>query len=554
MSYQVLARKWRPGRFADVVGQEHAVRSLAHALDHDRMHHALLFTGTRGVGKTTIARILAKALNCEQGTGSEPCGTCANCVAVDEGRFIDLIEIDAASRTKVEDTRELLENVQYAPTRGRCKVYLIDEVHMLSRHSFNALLKTLEEPPEHVQFLLATTDPQQLPVTVLSRCLQFNLKRLDPGQVGGQLTRILEAEGIGFEAEAITLLARAADGSMRDGLSLLDQAIAHGGGQVTAAAIRQMLGTIELRYIQALVAALLAGDADALYAAIDDAADRSPDFEAVLNDLLTTLYHLSLVQQAPQIISQRNLDGEWLEHTAGQADAETLQLYYQIALLGKRDLQFAPDSRTGFEMAMLRMLAFRPQSEAPGQSAPSGGGEPATTAKPPAKVTANPAQPEVDVQPENGVAEARGAAEAASATTDEPLSRRWIDLVEHLGLVGLNHQVALNAAPEQWDATRLELVLDRSHEAIFTREREQVLRNALHAALGQAIEIRLRIDSPANETPAQRAIRLKQERQHAAEESIHEDPVVEELVNAFGSSTAVTSIQPVNKPRGTEHK
>ncbi|MGB5281278.1 MAG: DNA polymerase III subunit gamma/tau, partial [Arenicellales bacterium] len=364
MSYKVLARKWRPGSFSDVVGQQHILQSLSHALDSDRLHHALLFTGTRGVGKTTIARILAKALNCEEGISSTPCGKCASCLAVDEGRFIDLIEVDAASKTKVDDTRELLDNVQYLPTSGRYKVYLIDEVHMLSRSSFNALLKTLEEPPDHVKFLLATTDPQKLPVTVLSRCLQFNLKRLDPDQIKSQLVRILETENIEYDDEALDLLARSADGSMRDGLSLLDQAIAFGAGKVLKEDIRKMLGSIEQRYIHALIESLANNDTDAMFQAIGDAADRSPDFFMVLDELLGSFYQLSLAQLAPEIIEQRSLDRPWLEQASAKFSAEQLQLYYQICLTGKRDLPLAPDSRTGFEMLMLRMLAFRPDTSA----------------------------------------------------------------------------------------------------------------------------------------------------------------------------------------------
>jgi DNA polymerase-3 subunit gamma/tau len=300
MSYQVLARKWRPRRFADLVGQTHVARALINGLDHDRLHHAFLFTGTRGVGKTTIARILAKSLNCETGVSSQPCGSCQSCREVDEGRFVDLIEVDAASRTKVDDTRELLDNVQYAPTRGRYKVYLIDEVHMLSGHSFNALLKTLEEPPPHVKFLLATTDPQKLPVTVLSRCLQFHLKRLSPEQIATQLEKILGAEGIVFDTASLRLLARSADGSMRDALSLLDQAIAFGGGKVSEAEVREMLGSIDNSVIEAILTGLAQADAPGLLAAVTDANDRNADAEGVLDDLLLALHRLALLQAAPE--------------------------------------------------------------------------------------------------------------------------------------------------------------------------------------------------------------------------------------------------------------
>jgi len=475
MSYQVLARKWRPANFSEVVGQEHIVRSLAHALDNDRLHHAMLFTGTRGVGKTTIARILAKALNCEQGVGSQPCGQCDACTAIDEGRFIDLIEVDAASRTKVDQTRELLDNVQYTPSRGRYKVYLIDEVHMLSDASFNALLKTLEEPPEHVKFLLATTDPQKLPVTVLSRCLQFNLKHLYPEQIKGQLQIILEAEGIENDAAALDLLARVADGSMRDALSLLDQAIAFGNGEIREADVRQMLGNIEQRYIHALIEALLAGDAQALFAAIDDAANRSPDFRTVLDDLLATLYHLSLTLTAPEIMRERNLDTAWLERMAADADADELQLLYQIALIGKRDLPLAPDSRTGFEMVMLRMLAFRPAGETGGQ----GGGTkrhdraaaPGTARQQAAGVGAAEtppaaARPASRPQTADRVQEPAPVMETPSPGTpagkkDDPLCEQWLEVVGQMSLVGMTRQLALHAAPEAWDEKRLALVIDK---------------------------------------------------------------------------------------------
>jgi DNA polymerase-3 subunit gamma/tau len=358
VSYQVLARKWRPRVFTELVGQEHVVRPLINALDHDRLHHAFLFTGTRGVGKTTIARILAKSLNCETGVTSQPCGTCTSCREVDEGRFVDLIEVDAASRTKVDDTRELLDNVQYAPTRGRYKVYLIDEVHMLSGHSFNALLKTLEEPPPHVKFLLATTDPQKLPVTVLSRCLQFSLKRLNPEQIETQCRKILAAETIVFEDDALALLARAADGSMRDGLSLLDQAIAYGGGKLAVAEVRAMLGTIDQDSIERLLQALTVNDAAGLLAVAHTAVELNVDPSVVLEELLLALHRIALAQTDAALVT--GPDSARLLVHARRLTPEDVQLYYQIALLGRRDLGLAPDPRTGLEMTLLRMLVFRP--------------------------------------------------------------------------------------------------------------------------------------------------------------------------------------------------
>ena len=381
MSYQVLARKWRPRSFADMVGQTHVVRALSNALDQDRLHHAYLFTGTRGVGKTTLARILAKALNCESGVSSTPCGQCASCLEIDEGRFVDLLEVDAASRTRVDQTRDLLDNVPFAPVKGRFKVYLIDEVHMFSTSSFNALLKTLEEPPPHVKFLLATTDPQKVPVTVLSRCLQFNLKRLVPEEIAAQLAHILTIEGLPFEEPALALLARAADGSMRDGLSLLDQAIAFGGGRVGAEDIRAMLGTVGRDMSLNLLSALASGDGVALLEEVGRIHELTPDFGGLLQELLGLLHRIALFQQVPATLAADDPEREALVALARDLAPEDVQLFYQIALLGQGDLPLAPDPRTGMEMVLLRMLAFRPTetatafpSPAPGPATPQAAG------------------------------------------------------------------------------------------------------------------------------------------------------------------------------------
>ncbi len=361
MSYQVLARKWRPQLFREMVGQEHVLKALINALDNNRLHHAYLFTGTRGVGKTTIARILAKCLNCETGVSSEPCGQCSACNEITEGRFIDLIEVDAASRTKVEDTRELLDNVQYAPTRGRYKIYLIDEVHMLSNHSFNALLKTLEEPPEHVKFLLATTDPQKLPVTVLSRCLQFNLKNMSPERIVNRLKFVLEKELVPFEEAGLWALARSADGSMRDAMSLTDQAISFGGGKLVEKEVAAMLGTIDRVLIQTLIEGLIAANGQQILKAVDKFAEHSPDFQAALADLLTMLHRIAIGQALPEALDNSYGDREQILNYASQLPVEDVQLFYQTALLGRRDLPLSPDPRSAFEMTMLRMLAFKPQ-------------------------------------------------------------------------------------------------------------------------------------------------------------------------------------------------
>ncbi|WP_086931050.1 DNA polymerase III subunit gamma/tau [Agarilytica rhodophyticola] len=361
MSYQVLARKWRPRIFREMVGQEHVLQAMINALDHKRLHHAYLFTGTRGVGKTTIARILAKCLNCETGVSSEPCGKCTACREIAEGRFIDLIEVDAASRTKVEDTRELLDNVQYAPTRGRYKIYLIDEVHMLSNHSFNALLKTLEEPPEHVKFLLATTDPQKLPVTILSRCLQFNLKNLSPERIVGHLQHVLTQEMIPFEEAGLWQLARSADGSMRDALSLTDQAVAFGGGKVLETEVASMLGSIDHILIDQIMQAIVACDGKAMLAAVANFADHAPNYDAALADLIALLHRIAIAQVLPDALDNSYGDRQQILQFAQNLAAEDVQLYYQTALVGRRDLPLASDPRTGFEMTLLRMLVFKPQ-------------------------------------------------------------------------------------------------------------------------------------------------------------------------------------------------
>ncbi|WPP47348.1 DNA polymerase III subunit gamma/tau [Pseudomonas sp. AN-1] len=426
MSYQVLARKWRPRSFREMVGQTHVLKALINALDNQRLHHAYLFTGTRGVGKTTIARILAKCLNCEQGVSSTPCGQCSVCREIDEGRFVDLIEVDAASRTKVEDTRELLDNVQYAPTRGRYKVYLIDEVHMLSTHSFNALLKTLEEPPPHVKFLLATTDPQKLPVTILSRCLQFSLKNMPPERVVEHLTHVLSVEQIPFEADALWLLGRAADGSMRDAMSLTDQAIAFGEGKVLAADVRAMLGTLDHGQVYGVLQALLAGDARALLEAVRQLAEQGPDWAGVLAEMLNVLHRVAIAQVLPDAVDNGQGDRERVLALAAALPAEDVQFYYQMGLIGRRDLPLAPDPRSGFEMVLLRMLAFRPAdaAAAPTTTLKTPGIGEATTDSAAAPV-AEAAAPRMVPLAEEPVAPRASAAEQARAVRAEPVDVPW---------------------------------------------------------------------------------------------------------------------------------
>ncbi|MEQ6290142.1 DNA polymerase III subunit gamma/tau [Vogesella sp. GCM10023246] len=391
MTYQVLARKWRPKRFADLVGQEHVVRALSNALRESRLHHAYLLTGTRGVGKTTIARILAKSLNCETGTGAEPCGECQACRQIDAGRYVDLLEIDAASNTGIDNIREVLENAQYAPTMGRFKVYIIDEVHMLSKSAFNAMLKTLEEPPAHVKFILATTDPQKVPVTVLSRCLQFSLRNMTPQQVAGHLAHVLDVEGVVYEAPALALLGRAAAGSMRDALSLLDQAIAYGVGEVREDGVRAMLGAVDKRYLFTLLDALADADGARLMAEVETLAARGIGFDNALAELSSLLHQLALAQSVPDAIASDEPERDALFALAQRIGAEDIQLYYQIALHGRRDLALAPDEHAGFSMTMLRMLAFHPQHAGDSMVRPLSSARPASVPTAPVPSTPAPA-------------------------------------------------------------------------------------------------------------------------------------------------------------------
>ncbi len=538
MTYQVLARRWRPRSFDEMVGQEHVLRALVHALDSDRLHHAFLFTGTRGVGKTTIARILAKSLNCEQGVSSRPCGTCATCREIDEGRFVDLIEVDAASRTKVDETRDLLDNVQYAPTRGRYKVYLIDEVHMFSNHSFNALLKTLEEPPPHVKFLLATTDPQKLPVTILSRCLQFNLRRLSTGSIQDHLARILQEEGTEHDAAALKRLARAADGSVRDALSLLDQAIAYGGGKVSEADVIAMLGTIEQDHVYRLLEALAADDGAAVLNVVEELAQQAPDFADVLAELLTVLHHLALLKQIPDAWDESMGEQNRLTALAERLSPEDLQLYYQIALLGRRDLPLAPDPRTGLEMVLLRMLAFRPAG-----------------AKPSARVQAKPPQTAPAAAPED----TQSAPRATPAATPPPsapavtpgdqgvqaLADQWHRIVAALQLSGALQQVAAHCVLEELTESQIRLALASTSAPLLTKEREASLQEALTAYFAKPVKLTIEIKEAAGESPAARDARLQAERQAQARAAIENDPNVQSILEAFEGEVNPDSVQPV---------
>jgi DNA polymerase-3 subunit gamma/tau len=701
MSYQVLARKWRPRSFREMVGQTHVLKALINALDSQRLHHAYLFTGTRGVGKTTIARIIAKCLNCETGITSSPCGECSVCREIDEGRFVDLIEIDAASRTKVEDTRELLDNVQYAPSRGRFKVYLIDEVHMLSSHSFNALLKTLEEPPPYVKFILATTDPQKLPATILSRCLQFSLKNMTPERVVEHLTHVLGAENVPFEDDALWLLGRAADGSMRDAMSLTDQAIAFGEGKVLATDVRAMLGTLDHGQVFDVLHTLIEGDAKGLLEAVRHLAEQGPDWNGVLSEILNVLHRVAIAQALPDGVDNGHGDRDRVLALAQALPAEDVQFYYQMGLIGRRDLPLAPDPRGGFEMVLLRMLAFRPAdtADAPRQplkpvgisqatvdsansvaAAPkvapvvaavvAPAPEPTPVAAPAPAAVAAPAPapepepvvapaPEPEPEPEPVAVEAvvdlpwndpvapapesepepvqqpavepvletageqpelppmplptpdsvvPDAPEWAAAPIPEPsvadvdaatpgidmddeppldedyiepdmdsaysyldelasehaadpepepepepaampatgLALQWLELFPKLPISGMTGSIAANCTLIAVDGDHWLMHLDPAHSALFNATQQRRLNDALNQFHGRTLTLSIELIKPEQETPAQAASRRRANRQREAEDSIHGDPFIQQMVQQFGAVVRHDTIEPVD--------
>jgi DNA polymerase-3 subunit gamma/tau len=519
MSYTALARKYRPKNFAELIGQEHVRRALVNALESGRVHHAFLFSGTRGVGKTTIARILAKCLNCETGVKAEPCGVCASCREIDAGRFPDLIEVDAASRTKVDDTRELLDNVQYAPTRGRFKVYLIDEVHMLSAHSFNALLKTLEEPPPHVKFLLATTDPQKLPVTVLSRCLQFNLKRLPAAEIAAHLRHILEAEGVPSEAAALTLIAQAADGSMRDGLSLLDQLIAFGNGKAGEAEARAMLGSISRDHVVRLVELLGAGEAAELVRCAQALEEFAPDYVQVLDELAGLLVRVGLRQAVPDYEGDELYAPELLERLAGALAPEDVQLYYQTAIIGRRDLPLAPEPKSGFEMTLLRMLAFRPAAETPRAGARAAG-RPSAAAEAPAGGSAQP-------------------------PADPPAASPWAQIVSQLELTGAARQLASHCAFLGRQGNVVRLALDPRNQLVRTAATEEKLTQALARHFGAPVRLEFQTVAAGAETPALLARRASEAELESARRAFEADPTVKAMRDRFGASVLPETVRPL---------
>ncbi|MEN0036465.1 MAG: DNA polymerase III subunit gamma/tau [Cellvibrio sp.] len=663
MSYQVLARKWRPRVFREMVGQEHVLQALINALDHNRLHHAYLFTGTRGVGKTTIARILAKCLNCETGVSSEPCGQCASCREIAEGRFVDLIEVDAASRTKVEDTRELLENVQYAPTRGRYKVYLIDEVHMLSNSSFNALLKTLEEPPPHVKFLLATTDPQKLPMTILSRCLQFNLKNMNPERIVQHLKFVLNEELVPFEESALWHLGRAADGSMRDAMSLTDQAIAYGSGKITEAEVSTMLGTIDQTAVYDIVTALVSLDGRAVLAAVERMSEQAPDYASALAEMLAVLHRIAIAQALPEAVDNSHGDRERIMQLAQQLPSEDVQLFYQTALLGRRDLPLAPDPRAGFEMVLLRMLAFKPQGvvDVPTQALPQSSAAPvkpvaapvvasapvpaavaqaaapviapvaaapamtapAVNNPPPAAAVPSPQQPQPQVQQapampepppyesysggdddyvpaedeyepapayyEAPVAEvndpkkseaaqppamdkaASPAAEILAASSAAPVIEKtvvepvappapkvlrkvpyeqagpadWTEIYLGLGVTGILQSTVANCQMVGRQGNVFHFVLDKANSTLYDTSHEKRLAALLGDYFVEQVTVHIQMGETTAETPAQMAIRLREERLQDAISAIKNDPIVQQLIAQFGATLREETIQPI---------
>jgi DNA polymerase III subunit gamma/tau len=517
MTYQVLARKWRPRNFAAMVGQEHVVRALTHALEQQRLHHAYLFTGTRGVGKTTLARILAKALNCETGITPTPCGKCAACLEIDAGRFVDLIEVDAATNTRVDEMRQLLDNAVYAPTRGRFKVYVIDEVHMLSNSAFNAMLKTLEEPPEHIKFVLATTDPQKIPVTVLSRCLQFNLKQMPAAAITAHLERVLREEGVPAEAPALRLVAHAARGSMRDALSLVDQAIAYSAGNLAEASVRAMLGTVDTGHLLDALEALGRRDAGAMLAIADAMEARSLSFENALGELARILHRIALAQAAPDALPEDTPERERILVLARSLDPEDAQLYYQIALQGRQDLPLAPDEYAGFTMALMRMLAFAPV-------------EPGAVATP---------------EPAPSVARTEAETTRPCGVRAGRFDGDWPAVARALRVTGAAKQLAERSELVAFEADAIELTIGPESRALADKAYVDKLKAALAEYFGRPLALTVKVGAVNGRSAAAIADGERRAREDSANARMDADPFVQELIAGFDAT--VESVKPVGE-------
>ena len=580
MSYQVLARKWRPRFFREMVGQEHVLQALINALDHNRLHHAYLFTGTRGVGKTTIARILAKCLNCEVGVSSEPCGQCSACLEINQGSFIDLIEIDAASYTGVDNMREIIDNAQYRPTKGRYKVYIIDEVHMLSKSAFNALLKTLEEPPEHVKFLLATTDPQKLPATILSRCLQFHLKNMVPERIVGHLQHILQQEMVEFEEPALWALARSADGSMRDGLSLTDQAIAFGSGKITESDVRDMLGSIDQQTVYHLAQALVAHDAKKLLAVIADFSEQAPDYAGVLDELLLLLHRVTIAQVVPEAVDNALGDQDKVTALAQSVTAEELQLFYQMGLMAKKDFALAPDLRSGLEMAVLRMLVFRPQglTEPPSKVLPQtaesvvAAPNPAPVAteveikKPEASVVASIAaevevvKSTIEIVPqEKIVALVESIIKPVIAANDAPVvvqpqadfkllqdNAQWLAVFAQIPFNGLLGAVAAECILLGREGNCLHLVLNQQNAQLYNERHAGQIAQTLSDFFAVPVEVNITLKQEGEytgvKTPAIYRTELKKEAYDQALSELQQDAGMQHILQTYAGNIVTSSI------------
>jgi len=516
---QVLARKWRPKRFSELTGQEHVVKALSNALEQQRLHHAYLFTGTRGVGKTTVARILAKALNCETGITPDPCGKCSACLEIDSGRFVDLLELDAASNTGIDNMREVLDNAQYLPTSGRFKVYIIDEVHMLSTKAFNSMLKTLEEPPEHVKFILATTDPQKIPVTVLSRCLQFNLKQIPEPLIQAHLAKVLGEEGIAGESRALSRIARAARGSMRDALSLMDQAIAYSGGRVEDEMVRNMLGAIDQDYLYAILDALAERSGAKLISVAEGMEERSLEFEAALQDMGVLLHKIALFQIVPEAMGEDMLERDRIADLAVKFDPEEIQLLFQIATHGRNEIGFAPDEYSGFSMTLIRMLAFMPGGERKPVEADA--------AKPPAKPLAEKPEKAPELAPEP----------APAGALD------WMSVSGKLNLSGMAKMLAQHSALQHFDGHKVEFVVPFEHKHLMDKLYQDRVKAALGDYLRKPVELSFSVGEGV--TPAKVEVDQKHERQMEAVASIEQDPVVRNLVDNFDAKLIESSIKPI---------